>query len=119
LLWRGAVRFASDRRGLALIGLPPALIIGVMLLVLVGRFVLYVHMFWFSFLVPFYAMFLSRGLVDTAGLAHGQRDRGLAFLTAGLLLYSTPVLDRYYFDPHFRFFQWRVSVQLRLAQVRP
>jgi len=119
LLWRGAVRFASDRRGLALIGLPPALIIGVMLLVLVGRFVLYVHMFWFSFLVPFYAMFLSRGLVDTADRARGQRDRALAFLTAGLLLYSTPVLDRYYFDPHFRFFQWRAAADLVRSQVRP
>ena len=117
MLWRGAVSFASGRRGLALIGLPPALTIGVMCGVLLGRPVVYPH--GFSFLSPFYAMFLALGLVDVADRVRGRRDRILAFLAAGLLLYSVPVLDQYYFDPSFRPFRWRAAAELVRSQVRP
>jgi len=119
VLWRGVASLASDRRSLALIGLPPALIIGVMSAVLLGRFVLYVHGFWFSFLVPFYAMFLARGLADVADRVRSQRGWVLAFLTASLLLYSVPVLDRYYFDPYFRPFRWRAASDLVRLRVKP
>ncbi len=117
VLWRGAVSFASDPRGLALLGLPPALIIAVMFVVLLGRPVVYPH--GFSFLSPFYAVFLAQGLVTVADQVRGRRDRILAFLTAGLLLYSVPVLDHYYFDPYFRPFRWRAAADLVRSQVRP
>jgi len=117
VLWRGAVSFASAPRGLALLGLPPALIIGVMFVVLLGRPVVYPH--GFSFLSPFYAVFLAQGLVTVADQVRGRRDRILAFLTAGLLLYSVPVLDHYYFDPYFRPFRWRAAADLVRSQVRP
>jgi len=117
ILWRGAASFASDRRGLALIGLPPALVIGVMFAVVLGAPVMYPH--GVSFLCPFYAMFLARGLVDVADRMRGRRDRVLAFLTAGLLLYSVPVLDRYYFDPSSWPFRWRAAADLVRSQVRP
>src|SRR5205807_5207174 len=68
---------------------------------------------------PFYAMFLAQGLVTVADGVRGRRDQVLAFLTAGLLLYSVPVLDHYYFDPSFRPFRWRAAADLVRSQVRP
>jgi 4-amino-4-deoxy-L-arabinose transferase-like glycosyltransferase len=117
LLWRGVVGFASDRRALAIVALPPAVTIGVMGLLSVTR-----PMFvprWFSFLTPFLATFLARGVYDVAEHLDIRRDRVAAFLVGALLLYQLPVLDRYYLDPGFRPFQWRAAARLVKGLVRP
>jgi mannosyltransferase len=117
LLWRGAVGFASDRRALALLALPPAVTIGVMGLLSITR-----PMFvprWFSFLTPFLAAFLARGVYDLADRMDMRRERVAAFLVGALLLYQLPVLDRYYLDPGLRPFQWRAAARLVGELVRP
>ncbi len=117
LVAQGVIAVRSDRRSLALLGLPPTMTIAAMLLVSLVKPIFYPR--WFSFLLPFYAMFLARGIVHVAERFRGRPDRSLALLTAGLLLYSVPVFARYYFDPTFRPYQWRAAAALVNAQVRP
>ncbi|HYM91147.1 MAG TPA: glycosyltransferase family 39 protein [bacterium] len=117
VLWRGVISLGSERRSLALLGLPPAVTIATMSALYLIKPIFYPR--WFSFLSPFYAMFLAQGIVDVAERFRGQRDRSLAFLTAGLLLYSAPVLAHYYFDPGFRPYQWRAAAALVRREVRP
>ncbi len=117
LLWRGIVGFAPDRRALTLLALPPVVTIGVMGLLSVTR-----PMFvprWFSFLTPFLAPFLARGIYDVAEHLDIRRDRVAAFFVGALLLYQLPVLDRYYVDPAFRPFQWRAAARLVRGLARP
>ncbi len=117
LLWRGVVAFAGDRRSLALLGLPPLVTIGVMWCFSLTR-----PMFvprWFSFLVPFLAIALARGVYDLAEHLDLRRARVVPVLISVLLLYQTPVLDRYYGDRGFRPFQWRAAARLVRELVRP
>ncbi|HLW60789.1 MAG TPA: glycosyltransferase family 39 protein [bacterium] len=116
-LWRGVVSLRTDRSGLALLGLPPAVTIGVVLVISLVKPAFNPR--WFSFLAPFYAMFLARGIVDVAEGLRGQRDRSVALLTAGVLLYSMPVLTPYYANPAARPYQWRSAAALVKRQARP
>lgn len=113
----GAVSW-SDRRSLALIGLPLA-VTGVVTtsLSLAGHLIFYPR--WFSFLLPFYAMLLARGLEGIAGRWPGRRTEVLALITAGLLAFGVPVLGRYYLDPSFRPYPWRAAAGVVRQQFRP
>lgn len=117
VLWWGVISFGSDRRGLALLGLSPAVTVAVMLTLAFGKPIVYPR--GFSFLHPFYAVFLARGVLEIADRLRLPRERTVAFLTAGLLLYSLPVLDHYYADPGFRPYQWRTAAAAVRARVRP
>lgn len=117
VLWQGAVSFRSNRQALALVGLPLVVPVGSMLLLSIVKPMFYPR--WFSFLFPFYAMFLARGLVQASESFRSRQARPLAFLTAGLLLYSMPVLTHYYFDPAFRPYQWRAAAAFVQARVNP
>ncbi len=116
LLWRGVISFGSDRRLLALLWLPPAVTIGVMVLLAFSSASFFPR--WFTFLLPFYAMTLARGILDVADHFPRHQHRVRVLLVSGLLLFSVPVLGRYYFDPNFRPYQWRAAAHLVERQVR-
>jgi mannosyltransferase len=116
VLWRGAVALCSDRRSLALIGMCFALPIGAAFLISLFKPMFYPR--WFSFLLPFHAMFIALGVVEIAGHIRAPRTV-MACLTAGIVLVSAPVFARYYFDPGFRPYQWRAAAALVRAQVQP
>jgi len=117
ILWRGTAALASDRRRLALLGLPPVVAVAVTFaLALANR---YYYPRWLSFLIPFYAAFLAAGIFEIAERIHGWRDRVAAVLTVGVLLYSVPVLARLYSDPGFNHFQWRAAASLVEHQGTP
>jgi hypothetical protein len=63
---------------------------------------------WFSFLVPFDAMFVAFGIVETARRVAARRVVLLAALVVGVLSCSVPVFAQYYFDPGFRPSRWRM-----------
>ena len=105
VVWRGLLSRASGPRGLALLGLPLVVSIGMAFCASLARPIFAAR--WFSFLVPFYAAFLALGIHDAAGQFRFPQPRVVAAVAAGLLLYSVPVFDRYYFDPWFRPYQWR------------
>ncbi len=115
ILWRGIASF--DRSNLALLGcvfLVPIVVIFTLPLEKPapdGR--------WFSYLAPFYATILARGIVDVSQSFRERQDRVLAVLTALLLVYSVPVLIRYYFDPDFRPYQYRAAAALVSKWVKP
>ena len=113
----GVAAPALDRRQMALIGLPPAVIIGTawMLSLLKPTFLPR----WFSFLVPFYAMFLAAGIVSAANHVRANRNRALAWFTIWVLAYSLPVLERYYFEPTTWAFRWREAAALVAHRVKP
>ncbi len=117
VLWHGIRALSSDRRTLALLGLPSVLSLGAMLIVSIVRPMFYTR--WFSFLFPVYVIFLTQGIFAVAAAIRGRRDVAVALLAAGLVLYSLPVLDRYYFDPASRPFQWRAAASLVQQQARP
>ncbi|HTD46841.1 MAG TPA: glycosyltransferase family 39 protein [bacterium] len=117
VLWWGVTAMASDRRSAALLGLPPAVAIGVTLAASLAKPVFLLR--WFSFLMPFYAVFLSRGIVAAGERFREHGDRVSALLAAGLLLYSLPVLDRYYLDPLSRPYQWRAAAARVKTFARP
>ncbi len=117
LLWAGVVSLRSDPKALALVGLPLIVPIGSLLALSLVKPLFYPR--WFSFLFPFYAVVLARGLAQASRSFRGRQARLLAFLTAGILLYSVPVLTRYYLDQGFRPYQWRAAAALVRAQVRP
>jgi mannosyltransferase len=107
LLWRGGVGLAVDRRALALVGLPPLITVGVMLAYSsLGRSMFVPR--WFSFLLPFVAVFIARGIHDVAERVTFRRQLAGALIGI-LLLYEVPVLLRYYFDPTFQSFNWRTA----------
>src|SRR6266550_6490062 len=113
----GVRSMSSDRRSLALLGLPPAVTIGVLLAISFVKPVFYPR--WFVFLFPFYAVFVALGVVELAGRAGRWRGPALAALSAGLLACSVPIVTRYYFDPQFRPFQWRAAAAQVRQLVRP
>ncbi len=105
VLWRGVRSRASDPRGLALLGLPLVVSIGMAFSASLARPIFAAR--WFSFLAPFYAAFLALGIHDVAGQFRLPQPRVVAAVAAGLVLYSLPVFNHYYFDPWFRPYQWR------------
>ncbi len=118
VLWRGASSWISDRRSLALVGLPVVVTAAAMASLSFARLLIF-YPRWFSFLLPFYAMVLARGVEDLAARGRGRRPEVLALLTAGLLAFGVPVLGRYYFDPGFRPYPWRAAADLVRRQGRP
>jgi 4-amino-4-deoxy-L-arabinose transferase-like glycosyltransferase len=117
VLWYGIRALSSDRRTLALLGFPAVLSLGGMLIVSIVRPMFYTR--WFSFLFPVYVIFLTQGIFAIAAAIRGRRDVAVALLAAGLVLYSLPVLDRYYFESGSRPFQWRAAASLVQQQARP
>ncbi len=117
VLWQGIRALAADRRRLVLLGGPLAVVVCIPFAFSLARPAFAAR--WFSFLLPFYAIVLAQGIVDLACRMRHPRTWTLAVLTSGLLLYSVPVLDRYYVDPAFRPYQWRDAARLVRAQVRP
>ena len=116
VVWRGVRSRTSDRRGLAFLGLPLVVSIGMAFSASLARPIFAAR--WFSFLVPFYAAFLAQGIHDVAGQFRFPHARAAAVVTAGLLLYSIPVFDHYYFDPWFRPYQWRQAAAVVRGQAR-
>lgn len=115
-LWWGVRAMASDR-GLALVGLPPAVTIGMMFAISLVKPMFYPR--WFSFLVPFYAIVLAQGILVLADRFRGRRAQAVALLTAGVMLYSLPVLGRYYLDGQFRPYRWRDAAAYINRRVEP
>ena len=103
--WRGVRSCAAGPRGLALLGLPLVVSIGMAFSASLAKPIFLAR--WFSFLVPFYAGVLALGIHDVAARFRYPRPRVVALVAAGLVLYSLPVFNRYYFDPWFRPYQWR------------
>jgi len=117
LLWRGVTAFRSTPRSLGLIVLPPAVTIGAMFAISLVAPMFYSR--WFSFLFPFYAMILARGIIDVGGVFAAGRDRAIALITAATLAFTVPVLNRYYLDPTFRPYHWRAAANLVRHEVAP
>jgi mannosyltransferase len=117
LVWRGVSGMSSDRRSLALLSLCLALPIGMTFLISLIKPTFYAR--WFSFLVPFYAMFVACGIVETAKRVRAHHGALLVGLTAGALVCGVVVFAHYYFDPGFRPFQWRAAAELVRAQGQP
>jgi len=116
VLWRGGVALSSDRRALALLGLTLVLPIGAAFLISLVKPMFYPR--WFSFLIPFYAMFIAFGIAEVAGRFRAPRP-AVAVLTAGVMALSVPVFARYYFDPNFRPYQWRAAAAVVRAEAHP
>jgi mannosyltransferase len=95
----------SGTRHITLVGCLLGVPIGAPLLVSLWRPMFYPR--WFSFLFPVYAIVMAAGISSVADAWNGRKDRIVAFVTAGLLLYSIPVLGRYYLDPTSRPYNWR------------
>lgn len=116
VIWCGAASMLRDRRRLAFLGLPFLVPIGATLIISTVR-----PFFarWLSFVVPFYAAFVAQGVLDVGERFRDHCGRVAAGLLAGLLLYSVPVLGRYYRDPNFFPFQWREQAALVRKQVEP
>lgn len=117
VVWRGIRAFMPEGRGLAFLGLPLIVPIGVTFAVSLNKPLFEAR--WFSFLLPFYAMLLARGILDVAEHFRDHHREIAAGLAAGLLLYSVPVFTRYYGDPHFRPYQWREAATLVRSRARP
>ncbi len=109
-LWLGVLSFSADRRGMALLGLPLVCTVGVMVALSLLKPIFLPR--WFSFLLPFWVMFLARGIVCAAEKVRVHPDRAVAWWTVGLLLYSLPTLHRYYLDPGTWPFRWREAAGL-------
>jgi 4-amino-4-deoxy-L-arabinose transferase-like glycosyltransferase len=127
LLWRGMAGLAaggttgsaaSQGRSLALVGLPPAITAGVLLAYSsLGRSMFVPR--WLSFLLPFVAVFIARGIDDVAEHVTLPKPRAVTLLIGLLLLYQVPVLQRYYFDPTFHSFNWRTAAATVRQMARP
>ena len=106
-----------DLRGLALVGLPLVVPVGAMLGLSIVR-----PMFvprWFSFLGPFYCVVLAEGIVAASAGLLADRARAIAGITAGLVLYSVPMLTAYYLSPDAHPFRWREAAQFVERRMRP
>jgi len=117
VLWRGIASLGGDRR--ALVVLPPAAVLAVMLGVSLARpYPVFVPR-WFTFLLPFSAVLAAQGVADIA--AHVRAPRGLvaAAVSAALLLYGLPAFGAFYFDPAARPERWRDVAASLARQVRP
>jgi mannosyltransferase len=74
---------------------------------------------WFSFLFPIYAVIVAAGVSRIGNSWNGPKDRVIAVITAGLLLYNLPTLGDYYFNPRSRPYDWRDAASLVEREVRP
>jgi hypothetical protein len=117
ILWLGAPSLASNRRSLAFLGLPPVVTLGVTFTMALANH--YYYPSRLAFLEPFYAAFLAHGIIAVAERVRGWRAWAQVMVTASLLAYSAPVLDRYYREPGFDHFQWRSAASLVEKQARP
>jgi 4-amino-4-deoxy-L-arabinose transferase-like glycosyltransferase len=118
ITWAGARALTRDGgRRAALLALPLIVPIGVTFAASLARPPFEAR--WFSFLLPFYAALLARGIVDVAEHFRDHQREIAAGLTAGLLLYSAPVFAHYYFDSHFRAYQWREAAALVRSRASP
>jgi 4-amino-4-deoxy-L-arabinose transferase-like glycosyltransferase len=116
--WTGARAFARNGgRRAAILALSLVVPIGVAFTAALARPPFEAR--WFSFLLPFYAALLARGIVDVAEHFRDHQRQIAAGLTAGLLLYSVPVFAHYYFDSHFRPYQWREAAALVRSRAGP
>jgi len=115
VLWRGAASLASDYSAMALVGLPPVVVLGVISAFPFAR----PHTRLFAFLLPFYALFLAHGVVDIAGHVRWRQGLVTGLLTCGLVVYSLPVLGRYYLEPRSHPFQWREAAALVERETQP
>ena len=106
----GVASFGAERRGLALLGLPPVITIGVMAAVSLVNPIFIPR--WFSIVLPFWAMFLACGIVWAANTFRLHPTGVAAWWTVGLLLYSLPTLHQYYLDPDTWSFRWRAAAAL-------
>jgi uncharacterized membrane protein len=106
----GVVSFGANRRGLALLGLPPVMTIGVMAVLSLVNPIFIPR--WFSIVLPFWAMFLACGIVWLASTVRFHPRAVAAWWTVGLLLYSLPALHQYYLDPATWSFRWRAAAAL-------
>lgn len=111
----GALR--SRPRTLGILGLPAAVPLAAISALSLAHLTFYPR--WFSFVTPFFAMLLAQGMVGIAERFRRRRDVVLALLTVGVLVYSVPVLVRYYVDPGFRPYPWRAAADLVRRQARP
>jgi len=114
--WRGIVSLARDRR--ALIVLPPAVVIAVMLAISAVRAYPVFVPRWFTFLLPFSAVLAAQGVQDIAAHVRAPRAAAAAALSAALVLYGLPVLGTYYFDPGARPERWRDAAGYLAREVR-
>ncbi|HVH30435.1 MAG TPA: hypothetical protein VNA31_02055, partial [bacterium] len=113
----GIGALARNKRHLALLGFPPLVSLSVMQVI-----ALVTHAFiarWFSFLGPFYSMFIAAGAVELPRAVRALSDRAAAVIVAGILLVNLAGLERYYFDPAFHPFQWRVATDVVAREIRP
>lgn len=113
----GIGALARNKRHLALLGFPPLVSLSAMQVI-----ALVTHAFiarWFSFLGPFYAMFIAEGAVELRRAVRALSDRAAAVIVAGILLLNLAGLDRYYFDPAFHPFQWRVAADAVAREIKP
>ncbi|HKX17154.1 MAG TPA: glycosyltransferase family 39 protein [bacterium] len=110
----GVYAMRRNRDAFPQFGLPVLVVIGCAFLSVQKSFFL---PRWFSFLVPFYAVFLATGLASIGERLGKFRQPSVVLLTAGLLAYYVPVLDRQYFDPSFRD-RWRDAAAMVGEQFR-
>jgi 4-amino-4-deoxy-L-arabinose transferase-like glycosyltransferase len=113
----GIGALARNKRGLALLGFPPLVSLSAMQVI-----ALVTHTFiarWFSFLGPFYAMFLAEGAVALPRAVRVLSDRAAAVIVGGILVINLTGLERYYFDPAFHPFQWRVAAEAVARGIKP
>jgi len=109
LLWRGVASLSAERKTMGLIMFPLVVPAGLMFILSYKKPMFFPS--WFSFLFPFFAMLIARGIDDSAQRFHSRRPWAMLALTAILVLSSAPTLTRYYLDPTFRPYQWRAAAR--------
>jgi 4-amino-4-deoxy-L-arabinose transferase-like glycosyltransferase len=117
VLGHGVGRLAANPPALAVIGLPPAVALGMMALAPAAGIAPLPR--WFSFLVPFYAIMLACGTVGAAARLPRGRAVACACLAAGVVLCNLPVLAQYYVNPRFRPYQWRTAAAVIEGRMQP
>jgi 4-amino-4-deoxy-L-arabinose transferase-like glycosyltransferase len=116
-LVRGAVAVAADRSRVALIVLALIVPVGSVFLFSLAEPMFYPR--WFSFLTPFFAILVARGVIEAAGVFRRWRALAAAVLAMGLLLFSGPGLAQYYLDPAARPYNWRAAAALVKKYAQP
>jgi hypothetical protein len=112
VVWRGIVSLRVKPAALGLVGLPPLVVVGTMLLVSTPRPLPLFLPRWFSFLLPFFAVLLAQGVFDLAAHVRARRAVVVGAVAAALVLSSLPVFWTYYFDPGVRPDRWRDAADL-------
>ncbi|GEM_PF-1406059 len=112
-----AALWGSNNRYRSLVGSLLGVPIGVPLLISLLRPMFYPR--WFSFLVPVYAIVMAAGIFHIAQSWKGRQSRVVVVISVGILVYSLPVLGRYYLDPASRLYDWRDASRLVEKNARP